>query len=283
MKLVLQIIMTENDSRINEDVGCSDEAAVRKQLIINENIWFQRNFGSRFLLELIIKACCNQLHSSNKLNSSEITSKALPEKIQLSQKNGQDVLRVSVTLLAENILQTEVVLKYPKMPGGIYKSSAQPDIHWKLQQLLDVGNYCVKALNAIIKVILDNNIKANMFAGEGINKLINLARSTLYLPRKRTLLELCNFPPNRCFIPPLPPDLVFSYYIGSTRLICAAYYTSFKANGMQNLSVIQSECQLPYLVDLLFSLNKALNTAQQFRYHLKLLNSSSEDEFTNDL
>lgn len=47
------------------------------------------------------------------------------------------------------------------MPGGIYKSSAQPDIHWKLQQLLDVGNYCVKALNAIIKVILDNNISNN--------------------------------------------------------------------------------------------------------------------------
>lgn len=46
--------MTENDSRINEDVGCSDEAAVRKQLIINENIWFQRNFGSRFLVEVIL-------------------------------------------------------------------------------------------------------------------------------------------------------------------------------------------------------------------------------------
>lgn len=70
--------------------------------------FLNKNLLNKFKLELIIKACCNQLHSSNKLNSSEITSKALPEKIQLSQKNGQDVLRVSVTLLAENILQTEV-------------------------------------------------------------------------------------------------------------------------------------------------------------------------------
>lgn len=64
-----------------------------------------------------------------------------------------------------------------------------------------------------------------------ITNLVGQARSTLCMPGKRTLLELCNSAITRCFNPPLPPDLVFSYYISANRLVCAAYQVTPKTNG----------------------------------------------------
>lgn len=50
-------------------------------------------------------------------------------------------------------------MKYAKAPGGIFRSTAQPDVQWKLQQLQDAGNYCAQALMTVIKVSpLLNNI-----------------------------------------------------------------------------------------------------------------------------
>lgn len=61
--------------------------------------------------------------------------------------------------------------------------------------------------------------------------MIGQARSILCMPEKRTLLELCNSTVTRCFNPPLPPDLVFSYYINASRLVCAAYQVTPKTSG----------------------------------------------------
>lgn len=66
------------------------------------------------------------------------------------------------------------------------------------------------------------------------------------MPEKRTLSELCNSTITRCFNPPLPPDLVFSYYIVENRLVCAAYQVTSKAGGtlfemflyMYNLNIV---------------------------------------------
>lgn len=54
--------------------------------------------------------------------------------------------------------------------------------------------------------------------------LLQNARMSLMLPRKRSLAELQQFRPNKCFNPPLPPDLALSIYVSSSKLVCAAYH-----------------------------------------------------------
>ncbi|VDN25993.1 unnamed protein product [Gongylonema pulchrum] len=139
----------------------------------------------------------------------------MTEKYSLLQRTGPEIFKCAVVLLGETVIQTEVAIKYPKMPGGVYRATAQPDVQWKLQQLQDANNYWAQALNTVIR----------------ITNLIGEARTTLCVPRKRTLLELCNLPVTRCFSPSLPPDLVFSYYISTNRLVCAAYQVTPKPNG----------------------------------------------------
>lgn len=43
-------------------------------------------------------------------------------------------------------------MKYPKMPGGIYRGTAQPDVQWKLQQMQDADNYYAQALSMLVQV-----------------------------------------------------------------------------------------------------------------------------------
>lgn len=43
-------------------------------------------------------------------------------------------------------------MKYPKMPGGVYRGVAQPDVQWKLQQIQDANNYYVQTLSMLVRV-----------------------------------------------------------------------------------------------------------------------------------
>ena len=74
------------------------------------------------------------------------------EKYVLISKTNQDALKATVTLLDENIVQSEISLKHSKVPGGIFRSVANPNVQWKIQQLQDTGNQCARALQIIIKV-----------------------------------------------------------------------------------------------------------------------------------
>jgi hypothetical protein len=46
-----------------------------------------------------------------------LTSNATPqtERLSLVPRNGSDALRSNVTLLAENIIQTDIAIRYPKV------------------------------------------------------------------------------------------------------------------------------------------------------------------------
>lgn len=50
---------------------------------------------------------------------------------------------MKVTLLGDNVIKAEVNIKHAKMPGGVFRSNAQPDVQWKLQQLQVCRMYSV--------------------------------------------------------------------------------------------------------------------------------------------
>ncbi|OZC09477.1 hypothetical protein X798_03434 [Onchocerca flexuosa] len=182
-----------------------------------------------------------KVDSSIKLEADNPTT----EKFSLVQRTGAEVFKCSVVLLGESVIQTEVTMKYPKMPGGVYRAVAQPDVQWKLQQIQDADNYFVQALSLLVKdlkwirQISPNDMgKISSTVVTTITKVTNLigqARSTLCIPEKRTLLEL------------------------------------YSVLGAQDLTVTLADCLLPQLVDVLFLINQALNVAQQFSYNMSML------------
>lgn len=74
------------------------------------------------------------------------------EKFTLVPRFGQENLNASVMLHGENIVHTDVNLKYSKSALGYYRAAANPDTQWKLQQLQDAANQCVAALKVLCKV-----------------------------------------------------------------------------------------------------------------------------------
>ncbi|VDM19814.1 unnamed protein product [Wuchereria bancrofti] len=281
----------DDDGDGNDDINRSSPESRRKQALLiqrgllAEQHWFQNLEVVEIFMKLenILRAICKRMNLSAKMDSSVKlgVGNRTTEKLSLVQRTGAEVFKCSVMLLGESVIQTEVIIKHPKMPGGVYRGVAQPEVQWKLQQMQDADNYYVQALSMLIQKLKwirhvppDDISKMSSTVTTVVAKITNLigqARLTLCMPGKRTLLELCNTAITRCFNPPLPPDLVFSYYISANRLVCAAYQVTPKTNGAQGLTVTVADCLLSQLVDVLYLTDRAVNVAQQFNCSMCML------------
>ncbi|CAD6188419.1 unnamed protein product [Caenorhabditis auriculariae] len=253
-----------------------------------ELLWVQRTQAKKAFQDTMeqLKKCCTSLHLSQKCDPRLGVQNANPgtERYNLLPKQGGDNLKAIVSLLGDNVIQAEVTIKNPKVAGGFFRSVAQPDVQWKLQQLQDLGNHIARATISLCE--MENNLNArcesdsDSFSVEtgtlllnearAIKDEISFARSSILLPRKRSLLELCYFPPTRKFVPPLPQDNLLSFYISSCRLVCASYQIVPKTVNPQGLTVFMSECQLPFLDEVLESLNLAMLSLQKLISYLDM-------------
>lgn len=232
-----------------------------------------------------------------------------PEK-HIVQTPNNDAVKCILTLLGDNIVQAEVAIRYAKAPGHMFHSTAQPHVQWKIQQVQDVGNYILKALEGI-KSASQMFLPKRSFPGSKDSVEITIqprqllqiisdiisdlqsARSCLMSPKKRSIQELQDYKPNKCFTPPLPNDMLLSFYIVSHKLMCAAYILqetphhhhqhSQPINGKQTFQVMQGEVIVPWLTDILSLLYSALLLAQQFQDKLNLFyNMRDIREFINN-
>ncbi|ETN79757.1 rogdi-like family protein [Necator americanus] len=219
-----------------------------------------------------LRECCIRLHLGHKCDPrlAVPVTHPLAERHFLSSKHGGDALKATVTLLGDNVIQAEVAVKHAKSAGGIFRAVAQPDVQWKLQQLQDLGNHIARASVSLCEadVRMSEIARSGEFTSETGELIlsaartakseISAARTAILLPRKKSLLELCHFPPTRRFNPPLPQDQLLSFYISSCRLVCASYHMVPKQSAPQGLSITMAECQLPYLEEVLQQLNLAI-------------------------
>uniref|UniRef100_A0A1I8B5S8 Protein rogdi n=1 Tax=Meloidogyne hapla TaxID=6305 RepID=A0A1I8B5S8_MELHA len=278
---------------INEEEECSsssDESQVtslenRLQL---EAEWFQkaRALPTIEQLRYLLADCCRRLNAQHKCSdptlASEPRSKPSTERFQLSSKvvpPQESNLTALVILCGDSVVQAEVSLKYAKSASGFYRATAQPDVHWKIQQLQDAANTIVRALGslfrgqrlymeAIQKGADTSQLLLQIF--QSIKNDIKLSRSSLTTPKKKSLMELCNFHPIKSFVPPLPHDILLSFYLSSAKLICAAYQVAQK-EGAQTVTVFQAECQMPKVVELIQQLNVAFAVTHDFLANFNLL------------
>uniref|UniRef100_A0A915D3C2 Protein rogdi n=1 Tax=Ditylenchus dipsaci TaxID=166011 RepID=A0A915D3C2_9BILA len=228
-----------------------------------EGFWLQKVRTQNVFkqLETLLRECCTRLYAANKI----------------------DNLNVTVALHGENVIQTDVNLKYAKSTVGYYRATANPDVQWKLQQIQDASNQCVRALQTLLKGIrkYDEAVASNS-SSERIQELIltvlslvkkNIkeARCSLTLPKRKSLVELCQFQPIKSFNPPLPHDILLSYYIASAKLVCAAYQVISKVNGIQTVTIYTAECDLPHLVEVLKLLSTSFSVAHEFMINYCML------------
>ncbi|KAK6051802.1 rogdi-like family protein [Cooperia oncophora] len=261
------------------ELSREEREALCRENMQKEYIWTQSNRSRKTFTSVLacLRECCTQLHLGNKcdLRLGVPVSQPVAERHFLACKNGSDALKAYVTLLGDNVIQAEVVYKSPKSPGGVSRSVAQPDVQWKLQQLQDLGNHIARASVQSCEVDarlaeLSQSRKFTLETGElilsaarQIKEEILIARAAIVLPRKKSLLELYNFPPTRRFNPPLPQDQLLSFYISSCKLVCASYQMVSKQTSPQGLSITVSECQLAYLEEVLQQLDLVLAHLQR--------------------
>uniref|UniRef100_A0A0N4Z7E8 Protein rogdi n=1 Tax=Parastrongyloides trichosuri TaxID=131310 RepID=A0A0N4Z7E8_PARTI len=251
-------------------------------------------------LEMIVREICKKLNITNKLSykslnnhhHSPVDGASTPttnfpcnqsEKYVLVPVYGPDQLRSTIFLIGENVCQVEVTFKHNKSPAGIFRSNAISNVQWKLSQLQDTGNYCVKAHQVIVKILeripeiralkLFGYESGNLInnAIEEISNYLTLAKNSLTMPRKKSLMELDHFQPTKCFHPPLPQDYLLSVYISSSKLICAIYQVTQKSSTTgQQLVVSQAECVVPQFSDILYVLSVAYSQLTHLRNLMRI-------------
>ncbi|EJW78115.1 hypothetical protein WUBG_10977 [Wuchereria bancrofti] len=151
----------DDDGDGNDDINRSSPESRRKQALLiqrgllAEQHWFQNLEVVEIFMKLenILRAICKRMNLSAKMDSSVKlgVGNRTTEKLSLVQRTGAEVFKCSVMLLGESVIQTEVIIKHPKMPGGVYRGVAQPEVQWKLQQMQDADNYYVQALSMLIQ------------------------------------------------------------------------------------------------------------------------------------
>ncbi|KAI1725329.1 rogdi leucine zipper containing protein domain-containing protein [Ditylenchus destructor] len=255
-----------------------------------EAFWLQQIRVKSVLLNLenTLREIVKRLHASNKIDGPSESTKSNKEKYSLLPRSGQDNLNVTVTLQDENVIQTDVNLKYAKSAVGYYRATANPDIQWKLTQIQDASNQCVRALEILLKgmkkyetaMASENASRANvetliLTILNSVKENVKQARSSLTLPKRKSLVELCQFQPIKSFNPPLPHDILLSYYIASAKLVCAAYQVVPKSNGVQTVTIYQAECRLPQIVEVVHYLNTAFSIAHDFLANYCMLKKPS--------
>lgn len=281
------MVKEKSNTESEEGDGASDGGVNLQKRFINEADWLQkaRAISAFEHLKLLLIDCCRRLNVQHKCANPELASEPRPkpqsERYELQPRGGlnESSLSAAVTLRGDNVVQAEVSLKYAKSASGFYRATATPDVHWKMQQLQDAANAIVRALDSLqagqsrylefqqngadvreLLLAIFQSIKADL----------KLARSSLTMPKKKSLVELCNYYPIKSFIPPLPHDILLSFYLSSAKLVCAAYQVAQK-DGVQTVTVYQAEYPVPRLVELVQLLNVAFAVAHEFWANFALL------------
>nr|CAG4649555.1 EOG090X0AKT [Scapholeberis mucronata]SVE93784.1 EOG090X0AKT [Scapholeberis mucronata] len=184
-----------------------------------------------------------------------------------STQTSQDQLKCILTITGDSITSADMTLKLHKHPNVVYHTTISAESPWRLQQIQDSGNYLRMAISSL--ALIPDQLEY-VLAEEVLNDIdiilnkINRARSTLAIPRKRTIDELMNSKNMKTLTPSLPSDLAVSFYLQAHKLIFAVYHLT-QAGGTVKFETLQSESPVTWLNEVLVLLSVALHRAQQLR------------------
>lgn len=182
----------------------------------------------------------------------------------------QDTLKTIVNLNGDSISFADIQLKvhrHHQHQTQTYKTSILKEHPWKLHQIQDAGNHLQFALFHIDNVDEGYEFKSSEEVLHTLDNILNClqrGRSSLIVPRKRTIDDLMKSRNMKSLTPPLPEDLAISFYIQSHKLICAAYQLS-NVQGTMKFEQFQAENSIPWLNEVLVLFTVALQLCQQLK------------------
>ncbi|XP_023320133.1 protein rogdi [Eurytemora carolleeae] len=186
-----------------------------------------------------------------------------------------DQVKVVVTMTGDKISQADINLKLPRPHGKdvYYNTSIKEDCPWKLQQIQDSVNHLQLASDELESMDPDHEFKSaqevkNFFSSVMVS--LQRSRTSLVIPKKRTLDDLLSSKNVKSLNPPLSKEVAISFYLQSWKLIFAVYHLVVD-KGASRFDRYQSECVVPWVNDVLLLLTVALQTGQQLTDKIDIL------------
>lgn len=176
-------------------------------------------------------------------------------------------LKCVVTLTGDSITYADISLKVQRQQSVLYRTTIHNESPWKLQQIQDAGNHLQQAILHIESVEKDYMFRSSeevLYVLGNILGSLQRGRTSLIVPRKRTIDDLMKSRNMKSLQPNLPEDLAISFYIQSHKLVFAVYQLS-NVQGTMKFDSHQAECSVPWLNEALVLLTVALQLCQQLK------------------
>lgn len=248
------------------------------QTLRHELDWLLRDQVHKVLEEISsILLECSRLFPSrpgHDENKCMVTS----QRLLLNSANGSNgSVKCMVTLVGDRISEGDISFKHKQgKDNHTYKTTINPEISWKLQQVQDATNFLYGAINTIeeqeerqgytsctqVTLLLDKVIDS-----------LNQGRSALAFPKRKSLEDLVYNRNMQTLRPSVPNDVALSFYVHASKLILSVYHLGINASTHQAdiISRNQVECSVQWLNEALMLFTLALQRCQQLKDKVTLL------------
>ncbi|XP_050408276.1 protein rogdi homolog [Patella vulgata] len=193
------------------------------------------------------------------------------QRMILSSPNGSSQMKCMVTLRGDSICEADVNFKHKhvKDQHHIFKTSFNPDRQWKLQQIQDAGNHLCNALFILSKRDATYEFKSAqevLLLLDELMACLMKCRTSLAMPKRKTLQDLITNKNMQIFYPVLPNDVALSFYVHASKLILAMYH--LHTNNQQKVEItarFQVESVVQWLNEAIVFFTLALQQCQQLK------------------
>ncbi|KAJ8915076.1 hypothetical protein NQ315_014331 [Exocentrus adspersus] len=179
-----------------------------------------------------------------------------------------DQLKCVVTLTGDSITHADINFKVTRQTNTtMVRTTIHNENPWKLQQVQDAANHLQQAIYHIDDVGKHYKFKSS---DEVLHILGNIlgslqrGRTSLIVPRKKTMDDLQKSRNMKSLSPPLSEDLAISFYIQSHKLIFAIYQLTSN-HGVMKYDSSHAECSVPWLNEVLVLFTVGLQLCQQLK------------------
>lgn len=240
-----------------------------------------------WLLNIDVGATLAQLTQILKECSNVINPAPKPLNLFYCSQNQLDIIKVSTTLEGYKITSADISIrlssKHPiQTIKTCIKETPSNPFCWRLHQIQDALNHLSNAMD-ILATGSHSGTSENRYdfkSSEEVLQLINdvmnslqKSRSSLLIPKKRTIEELQHSQNIQSIRPALPLDFSISFYIQAHNLVCSVYQLVQGTNEPQIRAEYQADLSLPFLSEMLVFLSLGLQTCQQIKDKLQTLSN----------
>lgn len=238
-----------------------------------------------WLLNVDVGSTLSQLTQILTECSNVITTTPKNYNLFYCSQNQLDVIKVNTTLEEYKITSADISIrlssKHPiqTIKTCIKETSTNP-FCWRLHQIQDTINHLSNAIDLLNTSSHKNanESKYDFKSSDEVLQLINdvmnslqKSRSSLLIPKKRTIEELQHSQNMQSIKPALPLDFSISFYIQAHNLVCSVYQLTQGTGTQQIRAEYQAELSLPFLSEVLVFLSLGLQTCQQIKDKIQTL------------